>query len=327
MLTSPSERSSLPRCTRPFAILAAAAGLTAPAPLFGQLMLTPDGLARGFQLRTFATDFSVSNGIGPEGIGFEPDGTVLVTTFGSGNLQRFQNTNNQSAATTPVLASYGTDGANDVRYLGNTAYMSQYAHGDVVQLNHDGSINHVVVSGLASPLGLAPDFATGRIFVGMANGIVNLDPVSGMFSTLVTGSEVDGLTLAPDGSVLYAAVRGGTNSQHLIGYDTTSGSIVFDSGLLNGGVDGTALGFGPLLGNIYANMNNGTLIEINLHTMAQTLIASGGSRGDFVAADPTGSGDVLITQGDRIMRLVGVPAPSSMLVIGGGFLAWMRRRR
>ncbi len=61
--------------------------------------------------------------------------------------------------------------------------------------------------------------------------------------------------------------------------------------------------------------DGGTLYEINLNTGSQTLIASGGSRGDFVTVDPSND-TLLITQTDRIQRLNGatftVPEPSTL---------------
>ena len=70
-----------------------------------------------------------------------------------------------------------------------------------------------------------------------------------------------------------------------------------------GGPDGIALGKGPVAGNLFVNTNGGTVVEVNLATAAKTLIASGGSRGDFVTVDPN-NGTLLVTQSDRIMRLV-----------------------
>ena len=75
--------------------------------------------------------------------------------------------------------------------------------------------------------------------------------------------------------------------------------------------DGITLGTGVLAGNLFANTNAGTLIEINLATDTQTLIASGGTRGDFVEVDPN-NGTLLVSQADRLARL----APPA----GGGFL-------
>ncbi|MEP6755633.1 MAG: PEP-CTERM sorting domain-containing protein, partial [Chthonomonadales bacterium] len=72
-------------------------------------------------------------------------------------------------------------------------------------------------------------------------------------------------------------------------------------------------------------------------TSASTLIASGGSRGDFVAVDPNGT--LLLTQIDRIQRLTApqgggfgqTPEPGTLAMIGGmgafGGLFLVRRRR
>ncbi len=313
---------------RPAFLVAAAISFSATSAR-AQLTLTPAGVSRGFGLQTFATGFGTGS-LGPEGVAYAPDGTVLVANSGhGGNLQRFQNINDQSAITTPILASYGGDNANGLGYLGTTAYMSQYQSGRVVQLNQDGTLNRVVTTGLSGPLGIAPNPLTGRLFVGLANGLINLDPISGSFTTLVSGVSADGVTLSPDGSTVYAAIRGGTNAQSLIGYNTTSGAIVYNSGVLSGGIDGTALGFGPFQGFIYANMNSGTVLELNLALpgSAPITIANNGSRGDMVGFDPSGSGDMLITQSDRIIRLTGIPAPSTAALLGLGGLMSARRRR
>jgi hypothetical protein len=78
--------------------------------------------------------------------------------------------------------------------------------------------------------------------------------------------------------------------------------LVFDSGTISGGPDGIALGAGALAGNLFVNTNSGTLVDVNLATTTQTLIASGGSRGDFVTVDPN-NGTLFVTQSDRLMRL------------------------
>jgi len=63
------------------------------------------------------------------------------------------------------------------------------------------------------------------------------------------------------------------------------------------------------------NTNSGTLIEINQTTMAQTVLAIGGSRGDFVTVDPTND-TLLITQTDRIIRLSGATFTPSAACTG-----------
>jgi hypothetical protein len=115
------------------------------------------------------------------------------------------------------------------------------------------------------------------------------------------GVDADGLTVAGDGRTLYAAVL----REHLLGFDLATKAQVFDSGTISF-VDGPALGTGSLAGRIFANVSDGTVWEVDLATSAQTLIATGGSRGDLVAVDPS-DGTLLLTQTDRILRLHGPP--------------------
>ena len=108
-------------------------------------------------------------------------------------------------------------------------------------------------------------------------GLVEVNPNTKTFTTFKNINS-DGLTISADGSTLYAADVG---NGHILGFDTTTGAQMFDSGFIAGGVDGTTLGFGSLAGNIFVNTNAGTLVEVNLATDAQTLLGTGGSRGEF----------------------------------------------
>ena len=115
----------------------------------------------------------------------------------------------------------------------------------------------------------------------------------------------------------------------LRGYNTTTGAQVYDSGTLGGVPDGVALGAGAFSGKAFVNTNNGQLIEVDLATSSQTVIATGGSRGDFVTVDPT-NGTLLITQSDRILRLQGgafVPEPGALNLFGLCLMALLFRRK
>ncbi len=309
-------------------LLACACGLMAmsiASASSAQMVLTAAGIARGFSLSTFATDFQSVSGIGPLAIDYQTDGSILVSSYATGAIQRFANVDNQSSLTAPVINYPAGEFAHGIAHFGSTVYASRYGSQTVVQLNPDGSINHTVVSGLGNARDIEANFATGRLLVSCVQGLRNLDPASGLYTTL-TSEEADGITLSADGSVIYGAMISGAHSGHLVGFDTTSGAIVFDSGFVGGGLDGTTLGYGTRAGFIYGNLNNGSVIEIELATLTQTLIAVGGSRGDFAASDPTGSGDMLLTQSDRVMRLSGIPSPGGIAVLGMGLLCATRRR-
>ena len=92
-----------------------------------------------------------------------------------------------------------------------------------------------------------------------------------------------------------------------------------------GDVDGTALGQGTLAGELFVNTNSGTypvvngstttnvsggqVIEVNLATLSETVIAYGSTRGDFVTVDPN-NGTLLMDESTEIIRLF-PPAGSS----------------
>lgn len=294
------------------------------APASAQLTLTPAGVARNLDLTTFVSGFPSSSGIGPLGIAFPSGGGVMVTDY-AGTVQSFANVDGQAAGSAPVLANFGFRNAIALATSGSHIYMTQQNNNAVVELNADGTFNRNVLTGFGNATGIVTNPANGHLFVSTySNGaLIDLNPITGTFTTLAPVS-ADGLSISADGSVVYAAVTNG----HIIGYNSTTGAPVFDSGFIGGGIDGTALGAGLLAGNIYVNINNGTVVEVNMVTLAQTVIASGGSRGDFVTVDPTDN-SLLITQTDRIIRIHGefVPTPGVGALLGVGLVATGRRRR
>ena len=312
-------------------ILIAVIGTARPAQ--AQLTLTPAGTALGFSLSTFASGFPSESTIGPLGITFLSAGGILVSDY-PGNVRLFPtDTDGQNAASVPVAQNYGGHNAIGLAQVGGNIYMVQKANKDVVQLNPNGTLNQTII-GVGPGNGIVGNATDGHLFVSNTNNeIFDVNPLAKTETVLETGTYVDGLTLSFDERVLYGA-DGVTG--HIYGFDTSTGAKVFDSGFVPGGVDGTALGTGNLAGNIFANTNSGTLVEINLATDAQTLIASGGSRGDFVMVDPS-NGTLLLTQTDRIIRLSGgsfapVPEASSFVSLGlllglGGLTISVRRKR
>jgi len=169
--------------------------------------------------------------------------------------------------------------------------MTQQLASAVVQVNSNGTFNQTIVSsGVFAATGIVANPFTGHLFVStIDNGqIVEIDPVAK--TTSILGNYImDGLTLSADGKTIAGATYANVSSVEggIVGIDTTTGLVKFDTGIIPGGVDGAALGTGMLGGLLFVNLNNGNVVEVNVNTLAQTIIATGGSRGDFVTVDPT----------------------------------------
>jgi hypothetical protein len=298
-----------------------AVGLANPAPA-ASLTLTPAGMAQGLSLTTFASGFPSADAGGgtfggPLGIAFPTTGGVLVSDL-PGNVRLFPNDlDGQNAASAPIGHNYGSANAVGLAQVGSNIYMTAQALGDLVQINNNGTFNQIILTGLSVPVGLIADPFNGHLFVGAAGSslIYDVDPIAKTKTPFVSNLTADGLSLSPDGTTLYAKDVTG----HIFGFNTTTKAQVFDSGFIPGGIDGIAVGTGLFSGLIFANTNGGTVVEVNLNTLAQTTIATGGSRGDFATVDPS-TNTLLLTQTDSIVRLNGasftIPEPSS-LVLGG----------
>lgn len=304
------------------AILTIASGMSGKAA--NALTLTAYGSTAGFSLSTFATNFPTAFNIGPLGITFPTSGGVLVTDF-PGNVRLFPtDTDGQDASTITPSATYSLSDALGLAQVGNAIYMTQQGAGTVVQVNANGTFNKSILSDVYAATGIVANPANGHLFVtaiGLGS-IIDVDPIAKTFSTFAY-LYGDGLSITKDGKTLYVASGG-----EILGYDTTTKAQVFASGYIPGGVDGTALGVGSIAGNIYTNNNDGTVWQVDLTTKAQTLIASGGTRGDFLTVDPN-SCSLLLTQTSTIERLTApkgacfvapdpknVPEPSPLFGLG-----------
>jgi hypothetical protein len=317
------------------------------------LSITPAGVTQGLSVSLFANNFPLdlneANGsVGSVGIVFPTTGGVLVTDA-PGNIRLFPtDTDGQNASTvTPLQPSYSHNNAAGLAQVGSNVYMAQQPNGRVVQLNSNGSINQTIAT-IANATGIVTDPVNGHLFVSTYNfgHIFDVDPTT-KTATLFINANFDGLST--DGTILYGA---DISTGHIEGYDIATKQLVFDSGFIGSGStagpgndglpDGTALGFGSLAGNLFANTNAGDVVEINLKTKVQTVIATGRARGDFVAVDPS-DGSLLLTESDEIDRITAAnggfgpppsatPEPSSWLLLGTGALGligsyWRGRRR
>jgi hypothetical protein len=289
------------------------------APAHAGMVLTAAGTGLGFTLSTFADSFPTT-GIccGPLGIAFPGSGGVLVSDY-PGNMYLFPtDTDGQHAFNVTPVTGYGSNNPTGLATLGGKVYMAEQAVGEVVQLNDNGTFNQNI-DPLTLATGTAGDEANGLLYVSnVSTRIYAINPLTKSINLFESG-EFDGLTLDATNQILYAEGSG-----QILGYRISDGALVFASGGVPDGPDGAAIGTGSLAGNIFVNTNGGTLYEINLTTKVQTLIASGGSRGDFVTVDPNGT--LLLTQTDSILRLTppngggfgNAPEPASALLTMGG---------
>ncbi len=296
-----------------------------------QMTLTQAGVAAGFSLTTFAAGFpQTKDRIGPLGITF-PGSTVLVTDY-PGHVRVFPtDADNQVAGSTspsvlPTALYRGGDAAG-LATLNGVIYMTQQATGQVIRVNADGTpyASNTFVASMPTATGIAADPVSGHLFVTSASGsgtgrIYEVDPATNTSSIWPqTFTIPDGITVSADGKTLYVVVNAASDSDNVVAFDVATRTQIWDynataAHTVISEMDGLALGYGSRSGFIYANANDGKVWQIALPGGTSppgtaTLIASGGSRGDFVAVDTSGQGALMLVQSDRILRLFPFPPP------------------
>jgi len=321
------------------AVPLAMAGLAGGAQ--AQMALTPAASGAGWGLSVFASGFPTTGNpcCGPLGIEFPASGGVLVANY-TGEIYRFAtNADNQTAAGATVGHTFGWMQPVDLASAGGQVFMANQGGNAIEKLSDLGAHQGTLATSqfLSLPTGLATNPVSGHLYVsamGFNSGIYDVDPVSGVTTLLTTGM-FDGMTVSADGKKLYAADFDGV-VEFSTGQNGAPAFAQQNRYDLNDSVDGTALGVGSLAGYLVANTNSGNLYLVELATGTPTLLASGGSRGDFVQVDPNGT--LLVTQTDRILRLtapegsgfetISTPEPGTLGVLGmalAGLVAVRRR--
>lgn len=290
-----------------------------------QLSITPPNIGRGFTIEDFCTNFPNSGAmtVGPMGIAFRSDGSVLVTDNPSQSLYALpSHADLQVLAPVDLVKVYGSAVPFGLAQLQIGTVWHYYATGpDVIEIDPlTGNVLGTIAAAVAA-LGIAPfppgvlSPLSGHLLVnGIGGGfpvIWDVDPVAKTKAVYITMTDAaDGLAITPDGTKILVAC---TVPNVARAYDVASKTLIWTSPSHPGGYDGIAVGLGTLDGYVYVNSNDGTLWEFGVpwgpHSGVDNLLAVGGSRGDFIAVDPdfvTGGGtfpSLLLTQTDRITRI------------------------
>lgn len=302
------------------------------------MTLTAAAKAAGFNLSVFATGFThagnATTGVGPLGIAFTQSGVVLVGT-NPGDLYRLPNHNDgQTVTSANIVANTGSSSFVGLATIGTNVYVSDANFGSLFQITTTNNFTTVGFNAFGPSLSVARDlrtnFTNGKLLVSSGNGIIEINPADGSSRVVTPQGGDDGMTINESGTTVYLTEY---TSGHVLGFNIKTGVQTFDSGYINNGasgtgIDGLALGTGTLAGSLLINDNGGHLWQLNLTTKALTLFGSGGSRGDFIAVDPS-DGSLFITQSDRILHLTAptgsgfggsIPEPSSYILLGMGLI-------
>lgn len=292
------------------AIFANVAVFLSPEPASATLLLTTYGTTEGFNLNTFMSSIPYTGYCcGPLGIATNNAGNVVLQDYYYKNDFVFSDTNGQTfAPTNPASPTFGAGSyGTAITNSGGTLYAGNNDTGLLYKLNNDGSVASQVVTtpgGTVAGHGIATNPVTGHIVSASGNGIWDINPSTGAATQVVAnGGAADGVSVSGDGKIIYGAVSG-----HVYGWDY-SGNLVFDSGNI-GSPDGTGViqGNNKFAGDIVANGNDGNVWLLNPSgflpdlSSASVLLASGGTRGDYVGLDGT-NGSLFLTQTSEVLRL------------------------
>jgi hypothetical protein len=210
--------------------VAALIGLAVLAPVRAQagLTLTAAGIADGFTLSTYAT------GVGGSNYSFLAaaplsNGNLAVIDYSHGLLSSYADVNGQTYGS--ALNTVSFSGAINVADAGGKTYATQLnVSGGLYSVSNTLGLTQVSVTGGFTPAyGFAGDSVTGHLLAygtGSAGaGVYDINPLTGANRLIVAGSGFDGVSVSPDGTIVYVE----NNSNSILGYNIATNALVFSA--------------------------------------------------------------------------------------------------
>jgi uncharacterized repeat protein (TIGR01451 family) len=158
-----------------------------------------------------------------------------------------------------------------------------------------------------TPYGLIGDPLSDDLYVATGSGIYRIQSPdsSPVVTKVVAAGTFDGIAMTADGQHIWAAIR---NVDSLQEYGRPSGATAPLQATIHvgRGVDGIAIAKsdapGGVANNVFVNDNDGTIVRVDTNNNnAVSVVASGGTRGDFATVGPDGC--FYVTQTDKVVKL------------------------
>ena len=327
----------------PLAALALLFAFTTPS-FSIPLTLTAQGTALGLTLTTFVSGYDFRGIYGPISQGVGSNGKIITGSAGDNKVYVLNDVDNQLLSDALFANPYTCQTGNcnfAMATAGGQVYGAQAFGGIYEHFANDGTftpIPNLQGLGLFGNLGVWGNPTNGHLIAGSNQGLVDIDPVAGSYRVINPNLAPDGVSVSPDGTLAYLEIGGTIQS-----YSITTGALLHTY-FTGHSPDGTGVVIGgPLNGDVIVNNNDGTLGLLDPSKADGDpdqfiIIATGGSRGDFVSAD-TNNGTLFISQYEEVARLscgpgcsIGVassPEPDTIALVGAGIaaLAFGRRSR
>jgi hypothetical protein len=329
--------------SRPSLLTLVACCLTALSASHAQaaLTLTPTGTGLGFSLTTFVSGYSAQ--YGPLSQGILADGKVITGSLLGTKIYVFNDVDNQTLGNAVSSVSYTCQTGNcnySMTTAGGQVYGAQAQGGTFVHFDASGAttpIPNLQAAGVVGNLGMWGNPVDGHLIASSNKGLLDINPLDGSFRVVNANLFPDGVTVSPNGQVVYVENGGTVQSYNLV-----NGALL-NTYLTGHSPDGTGvITGGNLNGMVVVNNNDGTVglldpTKANGDPNQFRIIASGGTRGDFVSPDTT-NGTLFLSQNDRVSRLscgvdcaIGstppVPEPATTILMLAGLLGMGLARR